>query len=81
VICSVKLFAVARERIGQSVIQVELPAGASAAQLRSALAAQFPDLSSLLPHSRLAINNDYATDSTPLAPTAEIALIPPVSGG
>ena len=80
-ICSVKLFAVARQRIGQSAIEVDLPEGAKVLQLRDALTQQFPPLAVLLAHSRIAINNDYATDSTPLTPNSEIALIPPVSGG
>ncbi len=78
---AVKLFAVARQRIGSSTIEVELPAGATVAKLRSALAEQFPPLADILPHTRIAVSNEYVTDTTTITTTTEIALIPPVSGG
>ena len=78
---SIKLFAGARQRAGASAIDVDLPATATAGQLRQALSEQFPVLKDILPHSRLAIANEYAPDTTPISSTAEIALIPPVSGG
>jgi molybdopterin converting factor subunit 1 len=77
----VKLFAVARQRTGRDEIDVDLPAGATVGQLRSALAEQFPPLADLLRHTRIAVNSDYANDALALAPSSEIALIPPVSGG
>jgi molybdopterin converting factor subunit 1 len=76
-----KLFAVARERIGRGSIDVELPPGATVRQLRGAIAEQFPPLADLLAHTRLAVDNDYANDTTTLSPQSELALIPPVSGG
>jgi len=77
----VKLFAVARQRTGASAIDVEIPAAATVGQLRAALAEQFPPLKDILPHSRLAVANEYAADTVPIVASAEIALIPPVSGG
>jgi molybdopterin converting factor small subunit len=38
-------------------------------------------LSTLLPHVLFAINAEYAGDATPIPAGAEIACIPPVSGG
>jgi molybdopterin converting factor subunit 1 len=78
---SVKLFAVARQRAGASSIDVEVPEMATTGQLRTALAEQFPPLKDILPHSRIAVANEYAADTVPISGTAEIALIPPVSGG
>jgi molybdopterin converting factor subunit 1 len=78
---SVKLFAAAKQRAGSEAVEVELPPSATVAQLRSALAEQHPSLASLLPHARFAINSNYATDQSPLPATAEVAIIPPVSGG
>ena len=78
---SVKLFAVARQRVGQGTIEVEVPADATVCQLRTALAEQFPPLADILPHIRIALNNEYAKDTNPITATTEIALIPPVSGG
>jgi sulfur-carrier protein len=77
----VKLFAVARQRLGRSEIPIELPEGATVRELRAALLRDYPPLAELLRHARLAVDNDYALDSAAISPTAEIALIPPVSGG
>jgi molybdopterin converting factor subunit 1 len=77
----VKLFAVARQRVGLDEIEVELPGDSTVGHLRSALAEQFPPLADLLRHTRIAVNSDYANDASALAPSSEIALIPPVSGG
>jgi molybdopterin converting factor small subunit len=81
VICSVKLFAVARQRVGRSAIEVDLPPDANVARLRAALIAQYPVLAEVVAHARLAIDSEYAGDSTLVPANAEIALIPPVSGG
>jgi molybdopterin synthase catalytic subunit len=78
---AVKLFAVARQRVGQGTIEVEVPVGLTVRQLRTTLAEQFPPLADILPHIRIALNNEYATDANPITATTEIALIPPVSGG
>ena len=77
----VKLFAVARQRAGQDEIEVELPSRATVRQLRGALAEQFPPLAAVLAHVRFAVNSEYATDTLELNPAAEVAIIPPVSGG
>jgi molybdopterin converting factor subunit 1 len=78
---SVRLFARARDLVGQDVALVELPAGATVADLRRGLDTNYPALKSLLEKSALAINNEFADDSLPLRPGSEIALLPPVSGG
>jgi molybdopterin converting factor subunit 1 len=77
----VKLFAVARQRVGCDCVEVELPAGATLRQLRGALVEQHPPLRDLLPHVRFAVNSEYAADEMTLPSAAEIAIIPPVSGG
>ncbi len=77
----VKLFAVARQRVASEAIEVELSEPASIGNLRGAIAEQFPPLADLLVHVRFAVNSDYASDATIIPVRAEIALIPPVSGG
>jgi molybdopterin converting factor subunit 1 len=77
----VKLFAVARERAGAEEIAVELPLSATVRHLRGAIVEQFPKLADVLAHARIAIANEYASDADKVSATAEIALIPPVSGG
>ena len=51
------------------------------ADLREALGEQVPQLRPILANLLVAVGTDYATDATPLDPTAEIACFPPVSGG
>ena len=77
----VKLFAVARQRIGRDTLEIELPDQPTIRHLRALLIENFPALADIVTHSRLAINNEYAADTVPIPATAEIALIPPVSGG
>jgi molybdopterin converting factor subunit 1 len=78
---NVKLFAVAKERIGASAIEVELSEGATVRQLRGAIVEQFPPLADVMRHARLAVDNDYASDAAVIVMRSEIAIIPPVSGG
>ena len=78
---TVQLFAGARELAGQEQLELELPPAATVAQLRAALLVECPALAPLLPHTLFAINTNYATDETPIPNNAEIACIPPVSGG
>ena len=77
----VKLFALAKQLAGCETIVVNLPPGAVVADLRRVMGEQCPDLSDLLAHAMFAVNTQYANDESPLPPDAEIACIPPVSGG
>lgn len=45
------------------------------------LLARHPQLTPLRSACRLAVNQTYATSETMIPPDAEVALIPPVSGG
>jgi molybdopterin synthase catalytic subunit/molybdopterin synthase sulfur carrier subunit len=77
----VRLFAAARQTAGRDVLQVELPEGATIGQLRSRLAEQLPKMSTLLGQAMFAIDTEYAEDSEKIPVHAEVACIPPVSGG
>jgi molybdopterin converting factor subunit 1 len=78
---SVRLFARARDIAGADALTVEVPPGATVADLKKQLAVQCPALAALLERSALAVNDEFAGDAFPLPPAAEIALLPPVSGG
>jgi molybdopterin converting factor subunit 1 len=80
-IVHVRLFARARDLAGADTLRVELPDGATVADLRRRLTADHPALSSLLQRSALAVENEFAADSLVLSDDADIALLPPVSGG
>ncbi|MBK5230705.1 MAG: molybdenum cofactor biosynthesis protein MoaE [Thermoleophilia bacterium] len=78
----VRLFAMLRERAGQSAIDVDVAEGATAAQVTAELGKRhgLTDLLARMPVV-MAINRDYADASTVLRDGDELALIPPVSGG
>jgi molybdopterin converting factor small subunit len=76
-----KLFALARQLADAETIAVELPPSAVVADLRHAVAQQYPPLADVLPHATFAIDAQYVHDNAPVPPDAEIACIPPVSGG
>ncbi len=78
---SVKLFAGLRQWAGQQSLTVELPEGATIAHLRRAMAEACPGLEAMLPHVLFAIGAQYVTDEATIGPEAEVACIPPVSGG
>jgi molybdopterin converting factor subunit 1 len=80
-IVRVKLFAAAKEKAGQGELELDLPTGATVADLRAAIAKNHPQLAQLAAHAMWAINTTYANDQTPITPNSEIALISPVSGG
>jgi molybdopterin converting factor subunit 1 len=77
----VRLFAVARQAAGQDAVEVELPEGATVGELRDRLALQAPALSGLLRHMMFAIDAQYVPLDAVLRPDADVACIPPVSGG
>lgn len=77
----VRLFAVARELAGTDAVVVEVPEPCTVAQLRGALAAGVPALATILPHVLFAVGSEYARDDETLTAGADVACIPPVSGG
>jgi molybdopterin converting factor subunit 1 len=77
----VRLFAVARHRAGRATVSVELPEGATVADLKRVLAEAHPELAAMVPHFLIALDAEYAADDRPVPPGAEVAAIPPVSGG
>ena len=77
----IQLFAGARELAGAPSICLNLPDGATVADLRRALILHRPEMSALLARSRIAVDREFADDSAVVPEGAEVALIPPVSGG
>jgi MoaE-MoaD fusion protein len=77
---SVRLFAGLRERAGTDRLDVELPDGATVAELLDALAGT--PVGPIGPRQCVvAINREYADAGQPIAAGDEVALVPPVSGG
>ena len=80
-IVTVRLFARAKDLAGAGNVSIELPPGATVRELKRRLAVEHPELNSLLERSALAVDNEFAGDAVVVRPGAEIALLPPVSGG
>ena len=73
-------FAGARDAAGTA--RETLPATpATVGALRRALAEAHPALAPILARSRVAVDQDFAPDDAPLRDGAEVAIVPPVSGG
>lgn len=77
----VLLFARARELAGADAVDVVLPAAATVGDLRRRLAEQCPRMAGLVNRSAVAVNGEYGDDALTLPANAEVALVPPVSGG
>jgi MoaE-MoaD fusion protein len=77
----VRCFAVLRERTGGPEMELDLPEGATVADLKAAVEARIPELAGRLGAVRVAADYAFLGDADPLPPGAELALIPPVSGG
>ena len=74
------LFATYREMAGTEELEIELPGGATAGDLVARLRDR-PGLDRLPDEPALAVNQVYASLSTPLSNGDEVALLPPVAGG
>lgn len=80
-VVSVRLFARARDLAGKDMIAVDLPAGAKVQDLRRLLGQAFPALETLVGHSAMAVDDEFADDQRALRAGMRVALLPPVSGG
>jgi molybdopterin converting factor subunit 1 len=80
-IITVRLFAILRERAGQSELKLDLPAGATIAMARDELLKEVPGLAGLIDRVAFALNRNYVPVEAELSEGDELALIPPVSGG
>ncbi len=73
-------FGVAKEILGSSSLQVEMPGRPTVAQLKSRLCQDYPGFEKLASLS-IALNTEYAADHAVIKPGDEVVIIPPVSGG
>jgi molybdopterin converting factor subunit 1 len=80
-IFNVRLFARARDLGGADQLVVDVPDGATVAELRRRLVALHPKLTDLMAKCAVAADAEFVGDDWVLTEGAEIALLPPVSGG
>jgi molybdopterin converting factor subunit 1 len=78
---SLLLFAGLRDAIGQRHVRLELAEGSTVMDLIGSLEAEYPPLGPLLQRVVCAIDEEYVAREARLHDGAEVALIPPVSGG
>ena len=77
---SILLFAGLAESVGHREVSLAWPGG-TAAELRTQLQQHFPAAAPLLARSAIAVGERYCRDDETVPPDADVAVIPPVSGG
>lgn len=78
---NVLFFAQARERVGASSAPLELPPDSRVRDALAAIERAYPQLEPLRAHLAVAVDGVLARADDVLAEGAELALLPPVSGG
>ena len=77
----VKLFAILRERVGESEITITVPTGITVNYLNSEILKKYPQLKSFNNKFVTSVNWKVTTGDTIISSKDEIALLPAVSGG
>jgi molybdopterin synthase sulfur carrier subunit len=78
---TVRLFAVFRERLGQSSLAFDAAPDETVGSVWRRVVAMRPDIEGLRRVTRFAVNGEYATAETPVGDGDEVAFLPPMSGG
>lgn len=76
----ISLFAGLAELAGGRVVEIDWPGG-TVADLVAAVAAARPAVAPLLARSAVAIDHRHAAADATVLPGADVAILPPVSGG
>ena len=76
----IRNFGIAREVCGGPVTELDVPENLTAGELKVLIGELFPRLAAI-DSLLLAVNAEYSEAGAAIAPTDEIAIIPPVSGG
>jgi len=74
-------FASASDALGATEVALEVPQRSSVGTLKSSLEQRYPALEGLWHRIAIAVDGEIADDGTLLEDDAEVALLPPVSGG
>ena len=77
----VRLFAILRERVGESEITITVPSGITVNHLNNEILKKYPQLKSFSNKFVTSVNCKVTTGDTIISSKDEIALLPPVSGG
>ena len=74
-------FATLKDIVGARQMQLEVPAGATVADVLTHLESAYPRIKDYRPVVLTAINEEYVNQQAPVHDGDEVALFPPVSGG
>jgi molybdopterin synthase catalytic subunit len=78
---SVRLFAGLQDLIGEKSVSIELPDGATVAEMREQLGKTYPHVTPFLTTLVCAVDDEYVPTEHRLHDGDDVSLIPPVSGG
>src|SRR5436190_415864 len=78
---SLRLFASLHDIVGLRELSLDLVDGATISDLRQRLGEAYPAVRPVLPTIAFAVDDEYVALDRQLKDGAEVALIPPVSGG
>lgn len=74
-------FATAADALGAAELELELPAGSRVQDLRARLDREIPAFQPLWPRLAVAVDGRISRPEAEIPDGAEVALLPPVSGG
>lgn len=77
----IRFFASLKEQLQLSEAELELSGTPCVSDVRAALAEAYPAIAPQLPSTRIAVDHVFVSSEHVVGPGAEVALIPPVSGG
>jgi len=77
---NVLAFGIAKEIVGNSLLDIDCPKDATVADLKVLLEVKYAAFKKLGSYM-IAVNNEYVPDETIINQGDEVAVIPPVSGG
>lgn len=78
---TIRLFANFSELLQKDTLTLEIRDNAAVSDLRQTLRAAYPEFTTLLDKTMIAVNREYADGTVVIQEGDEIALIPPVGGG
>lgn len=78
---TVRLFAHARDLAGRDALEIDVSEDVTVSAIRTRIAATCPPLANFVTRCAVAIDGEYAVEGDAVPAGAEVALIPPVSGG
>ncbi|MCZ6834893.1 MAG: molybdopterin converting factor subunit 1 [Planctomycetota bacterium] len=79
--CRILLFAQLAEAVGARELELQVDAESTVTEALDQLASDHSSIAMMRANIAVAINDSYATPTTPLSEGCTLALIPPVSGG